>query len=375
MQVTCRARANTDAPTARRYGCGPINIEVISMSVDRQARIAFIGCGGFATHSIFPNLWMVPQIDLVAVCDIAREKAEFNARHFGARRVYTDLEQMLDSEQLDGVFVIGPAPQQYELAPHVLRRGIPVYVEKPSANTSSQARELAELAEANNTWGQVGFMKRFADVYLMAKDIIGREEFGPLHKVNARFAQGPYPQIWGMDSAKRSMLVGQLCHIFDLIRFFGGNVKRVHAFYHEVTPEQFAYVVNLEYASGAVGQLDVNSIEHKMGFRDINEVLHVSGLETYVEVRDMLHLTWQSREDFTTVVPRAGRYVHCFQPAWTGIANTRATFGYLGEVQHFALRCLGLAEGGPDLWDSYEALRIGEAIYDSAFGGGVVEIS
>ncbi len=77
---------------------------------ERKARLAFIGCGSFATASIFPNIHNVPQIDLVAVCDLDRAKAERNARDFGAQRVYVDLEKMLDEEDLDGVFVIGPAP-------------------------------------------------------------------------------------------------------------------------------------------------------------------------------------------------------------------------------------------------------------------------
>ncbi|NSW57976.1 MAG: Gfo/Idh/MocA family oxidoreductase [Armatimonadetes bacterium] len=344
------------------------------MSEQRQAKLAFIGCGGFATASIFPNLHQVPEIDLVAVCDLDRAKAERNARNFGARRVYTDMEEMLDKEELDGVFVIGPAPQHYELAPHVLRRGIPVYVEKPSANKSSEAKELAEIAEAHGTWGQCGFMKRFAHVYLMAQDIIHREEFGPLRKLYCKFAQGPYPQIWGIDSAKRSMLIGQLCHIFDLIRFFAGDVQTVQAMYYEATPTQFAYLVNLQFKSGAIGQLDLNGLEHRTGFRDIEEILHLTGLETCVEVRDMLHVSWQSRDDFTTVVPQAGRYRHVFEPAWTGISNSRATFGYLGEVRHFALRCLGQVDGGPDLWDSYRSLQIGEAIYESSHGAGAVTI-
>ncbi|MBI3946136.1 MAG: Gfo/Idh/MocA family oxidoreductase [Armatimonadetes bacterium] len=343
------------------------------MSEQRQARLAFIGCGGFATSSIFPNIHRVPRIDLVAVCDIVRAKAERNARNFGARRVYTDLEEMLDKEEPDGVFVIGPAPQQYALAPRVLRRGIPVYVEKPSANTSADARELAALAEAHGTWGQVGFMKRFADVYRMAKEILAREEFGPLHLVTCKFAQGPYPQIWGIDSAKRAMLIGQLCHIFDLIRFFGGDVRTVQALYHEVTPTQFAYLANLEFASGAIGQLDVNSLESKAAFRDIYEELQLVGLETNLVCESMVHLRWQRKEDFTTAVPRAGRYLSTFSPTWTGL-NSPITYGYLGEVEHFARRCLGEVEGGPDLWDSYRSLQIGEAIYDSAHGGGVVTI-
>ena len=95
------------------------------MSQDKT-RLAFIGCGEFATRAIFPHLHLVPQIELAAVCDLDRERAERNARNFGAGAVYTDMEEMLDKEELDGVFVIGPGPQHYALAPHVLRRGIPV---------------------------------------------------------------------------------------------------------------------------------------------------------------------------------------------------------------------------------------------------------
>ncbi len=340
----------------------------------QQAKLAFIGCGGFATASIFPQIPITPEADLVAVCDIDRARAERNGRNFGARRVYSDMEEMLDKEELDGVFVIGPAPQQYELAPHVLKRGIPAYTEKPSANTSPEAKELAELAEANGTWGQCGFMKRFAYVYLMAQEIIAREEFGPLHMVKCRFGQGPYPQIWGIDSARRAMLIGQLCHIFDLIRFFGGNVAQVQAMYHEVTPTQFAYTANLRFCSGALGQLDLNSLENKQGFRDITEILHVVGLETNVMCEDMLRVHYQGRDDWSDAVPGTGRYFQTYDPSWTGISNNFKSYGYAGEVANFAKRCIGAVDDGPDLWDSYESLRIGEAIYESTETGRSVDI-
>jgi predicted dehydrogenase len=209
-------------------------------------------------------------------------------------------------------------------------------------------------------------MKRFAYVYVMAQEIIRREEFGPLHLVKCKFSQGPYPQIWGIDSAKRAMLIGQLCHIFDLIRFFGGNVKRVQAMYHEATPTQFAWLANLEFESGAVGQLDLNGLANKQGFRDITEVLELTGCETHLLCEDMMRLRWEAKEDFTTAVPQTGRYFHAYDPSWTGIAFNNRSLGYHGEVAHFAHRCLGLVEGGPDLWDSYYSLLIGEAVYESA---------
>lgn len=340
----------------------------------RQARLAFIGAGSFATTSLYPNIHKVPQIDLVAVCDLDREKAERAARNFGARAVYTDAEKMLDEQQPDGVFVIGPAPMQYQVAPIVLRRGIPVYVEKPSANTSAQARELAELAEANGVWGQCGFMKRFAYVYRMAKDIMTRPEFGEVNMVTIHFGQGPYPQIWGIDSARRAMLIGQLCHIFDLTRFLGGDVAAVNALYREVTSTQFAYLVNLRFRSGAIGQLDMNGLETRTGFRDIREWVKIVGFESHIICDGMQRLTWLAPEEWLKFPEHTGRFEYRYDPAFTGISDSKANFGYLGEVRHFALRCLGEVEGGPDLWDSYESLRLGEAVYDASESGEWVEL-
>ena len=43
-------------------------------------------------------------------------------------------------------------------------------------------------------------------------------------------------------------------------------------------------------------------------------------------------------------------------------------------MANFAKRCLGQIDTGPDLWDSYHSLKLGEAIYDSAHGAGVVTL-
>ncbi len=343
------------------------------MSAEKKSRIGFIGAGDFATRRMYPNLHLCPQIDLVSICDLNRDRAERNARNFGAKSVYTDIDEMLDKEKLDGVFCIGAAPQQYALAPKVLSRGIPVYLEKPSAPTSEQARELAELAEANKTWGQVGFMKRFAHVYKMAKEVMARPEFGEITMVKTKFGQGPYPAVWGIDSGKRAFLIGQIVHICDLARYFGGNIETISSIYHEVTPEQFAYIANVKYKSGAIGSFDWNAVE-ATNFRDIVETLEVVGLGSRLECRNMLNFDWQPREDWSTVNPSTGRYLKTFEPAWAGM-HTDKMFGYTGEVAHFALKCIGEAEGGPDLWDSYHALKIGEAVYDSAESGQPVTIS
>lgn len=87
----------------------------------------------------------------------------------------------------------------------------------------------------------------------------------------------------------------------------------------------------------------------------------------------MLTLDWQPREDWTSVAPNTGRYLHSFKPAWAGLQSAQF-FGYAAEVAHFAHKCIGQSEGGPNLWDSYHALRIGEAVYDSSHSGQPVKI-
>ena len=165
------------------------------------------------------------------------------------------------------------------------------------------------------------------------------------------------------------MLIGQCMHPFDLLDRLGGDAPAIQAMFRQVTETNLVYAVNLEFRSGASGHPDLNSLNVRAPFRDINEVLEVVGHETHVTCEDMLCVRYQPREHWTAAAPHAGRSEPAFGPSWTDIGRPRRTFGYTGEVRHFARRCLGLAADGPDLWDGYEALRLAEAVYEAAHGG------
>ena len=126
--------------------------------------------------------------------------------------------------------------------------------------------------------------------------------------------------------------------------------------------------------TGIIGQINLSCLEHTSGFRDIYEHLELAGLGTNITVDDMMKVRWVAPQDWSTSAPSAGRYEHVLEPSWTGIGNNLRHNGYVGEVENFALRCIGERDSGPDLWDSYWSLKVGEAIYDSAFGGGTVEV-
>ena len=345
------------------------------MSDGKRARLGFIGCGGHATSKLYPCIHVIPEIDLVAVCDLREDLAQRNARNFGARRWYTDMHKMLDSEELDGVFVVGPPAMHYEIGLECLRAGLPIFVEKPSAMDVQHARELAQEADKHGLFGMVAFMKRFAPAYRIAKHLCQQPEFGELHMLEVKFTQGPYPSIWGIESPSLSFLTGQVVHLFDLIRAFGGDVKEVYATHREATPTQFAFAINVTFASGALGILNLNSVDAREPWRDFTEHLCASGLENAVTVDDMLYVKYQKREEWLSVPGlNVGKAYNGWQP--TGPAAQRMEFliGYQGEIQHFAQCILTGKKPTPDLWDGVGSLEITEAVWQSVQTHQIVQI-
>lgn len=126
-------------------------------------RLAVVGAGSQCTNSLMPGIPSIPEIDLVAVCDLKRELAERNARSFGARAVYTDAGEMLRQEAPDAVMVVGPPQMHEEVGLQVLEAGAHLFVEKPAAPTVEGAKRLVDAARRAGKVGQVGHMMRHAD--------------------------------------------------------------------------------------------------------------------------------------------------------------------------------------------------------------------
>lgn len=334
-----------------------------------NARIAVVGCGGFARSRLFPSMGLAPNIDLVAVCDLVEERAREAARKAGATRAYTDMDEMLDAEGPDGVCVIGPAPMQYELGKHVLERGFHLYTEKPCANTSAEADDLAATAEAAGLIAQCGFMKRFSRAFRAAESILAREEFGPARMIEIRFTQGPYPALWGIGDPMRAFLIGQLVHIFDLTRFLVGDVHSVAAKLYRTEPgsEYGSYGVLLTLANGGLGLMNLNALESDTWH--FNEYVRVSGFRHWLDVEDMLYLRYHPFEGW---LDQAGLKNQCmtWKPSLDLEDQMLERAGYAPEIREFADCCLTGRQPRATAAGCAEALRIGEAIWKSAQADG-----
>jgi predicted dehydrogenase len=258
-------------------------------------RIGFIGCGAFSTSCLYPCLRLLanglepygsePEVELVACCDMDERLAARNARAFGFERFYTDHRAMLEKEELDAVFVVMHPQLQPALAIEVMNSGRNVYIEKSPAKTLVEVRAIQEAARRTGRFCQVGFMKRFSEPYVMAKNIAARPDFGRLSVYESRKARNaPYPPVY-------DFLNDFVCHHLDLARYFMGDVEYVYAelvsrtddpdnlnarlFEHDDVfrnwatvlrdnphvPQSDGYLITFRFTSGAIGVHNANTLE------------------------------------------------------------------------------------------------------------------
>ena len=87
------------------------------MAPSSEIRVGLIGCGAVPQTAHLPILSKMRGVQLVALCDNDGAKARSLAQRFGVPDVFTDIEDLLELEQLDAAIVATP---NHLHEPHVL---------------------------------------------------------------------------------------------------------------------------------------------------------------------------------------------------------------------------------------------------------------
>ena len=326
-----------------------------------QVRIGFVGCGNLSTRMLYPSIAKIPELDLVACCDLKEELAKRNARAFGARRHYTDVEKMLASEELDAALVVGPPQMHKAVGSIVMGHGLHLYTEKPIALTIDEAREMVALGDEKGVFTQVGHMMRHAAPVQAAKRLVESPDFGKITFVESKYFTGPSVGAWGVEDAAWCYMLVQAIHPTDLARHFGGDIVRVCATECHGEGHRGAYSVAVEFASGAAGFLNLNG-----SFPGWNTGLEVTGdkgafvgIDNMRELRYMGPDAWLSRDDTVGV----GQTSYAWDSV--GADSGEARMGYHGEMLHFAKSILAGTPPYPSHRDALKAMLVCQAILES----------
>ena len=320
-----------------------------------KVRIGFIGCGGQATGNLYPHVASIPEMELVACCDLMEEKAKGNAEQFGAKAWYLDYEEMLDNEEIDAVFVVGPPQMHTELGIACLEKGYHVFTEKPTATNLADAKRMAETAERVGKFTQVGHMLRHGPATKAAKKVMESEEFGnPIFVESKYFVPGPRGSIWGAPTLDWTYMLVQAVHPVDWARHIMGDIVSLSAKRGLGRNGAVSYVVAVEFANGAAGLINMTSAAPFV----VAELEAVGDAGTFLHIDNMIRMRYQGGSWKEPQICDYGR----------------REAGYFDEVEDFGRCILENKPTYPTFRDEYKALLICQAIIDSIETGKVVSV-
>lgn len=142
-------------------------------------RVGVVGVGSLGRHHarIYAEL---PDVSLVGVADINRDRADAVASEFGTAACYRH-HDLLD--RVDAVSVAVPTDSHLAVARDFLERGIPTLIEKPMAASLHEADEIVALAERTGAVVQVGHTERFNPAVDAARALITSPRFIEIHRL------------------------------------------------------------------------------------------------------------------------------------------------------------------------------------------------
>ena len=163
-----------------------------------------------------------PQTDVVA--------AKLKTNNSENVKLYTDADEMLAAEKLDGVLIGTRCSLHARLGVKVLQHNIPLYLEKPIATNMDELRALAAAGRKTTAQTVVSFPLRVTPLVQMAKEIIDSGKIGAVEHVQA-WNNVPYGyfafQGWYRDESEgRGLFLVKATHDFDYINYLVGIAPR-----------------------------------------------------------------------------------------------------------------------------------------------------
>lgn len=200
-----------------------------------KIKVGMIGCGGIANGKHMPSLKQLHNVEIVAFCDIIKEKAEDAAKKFGVpdAKVYTDYQELLKDESIVSVHVCTPNKSHSLISIAALNAGKHVICEKPMAKTAAEAEKMLEAAKKNNRLLTIGYQGRFNPAVQYMKRIAEAGELGDIYLAKPHAVRRRAVPTWGVFLNEEEQGGGPLIdigtHALDMTLWIMDNYKPKYA--------------------------------------------------------------------------------------------------------------------------------------------------
>jgi 1,5-anhydro-D-fructose reductase (1,5-anhydro-D-mannitol-forming) len=232
-------------------------------------RWGIIGCGDVCEVKSGPALYKAGGSELRVVMRRDQERAADFARRHGVPRYTTNADEVIESPDVDIVYVATPPGEHEAYALRVARANKPCYVEKPMARSAAECRRMREAFEGAGQKLFVAYYRRALPRFLEVQRRLAEGALGHLLAVShvyqgrANPAAGSAPAGWRehVPASGGGLFVDLGSHVVDILDFLLGPLEEVQGHAARLSVARAAraglaedtVVMSFRTAAGALG--------------------------------------------------------------------------------------------------------------------------
>ncbi|MFV0552856.1 MAG: Gfo/Idh/MocA family protein [Anaerorhabdus sp.] len=175
----------------------------------------------------------VAECEVAAVCSGRKENAIKFAEKYQIPLVFDNYIEMIESKEIDAIYLAIPNSLHYEITCECIKRGIPTLTEKPFASNYNEAKHMIELSKEYKTYLHDGLIPMYTDNFQILKDnlhLVGKVRrgvfvFGKYSSRYDAYLRGENPTTFRRELCNGSCMDIGVYAIGDAVALFGKPKK------------------------------------------------------------------------------------------------------------------------------------------------------
>lgn len=300
--------------------------------INQKLRIGMIGLGGIAQKVYLPFVSKEKEWCLVGAFSPTESKRKEICSWYRIKD-FSNLSALI--EESDAVFVNSSTASHFEIVSEALKRGKDVYVDKPLASTLEEAEQLVELSVKTGRKLMVGFNRRFAPMYIKAKQEINDAAWIRIekHRVSG-ISQNDF----------QFTMFDDYVHLVDTARWFGEPTSLINGSI-KINEEKKLIYAQHNYKSQNGCNIFIGM--HRKAGTNLEQI-ELVGEDSIIRVKNL----------DTIEIEREGKLTISSASSWDSIIKRR---GFEDAIMHFINSVIGDTK---PLVDGEEGLKTQKLVND-----------
>lgn len=150
-------------------------------------RFGILSTAQIGIEHVIPAIQASENCIVAAIASRDAKKAKKLASRFGAALSFGSYDEMLASDEIDGVYIPLPTSQHIEWSLKAAAAGKHVLCEKPISLKASEIKSLIKARDKNKVLVSEAFMVTYHPQWLKVRELIAKGAIGELRQVDAAF--------------------------------------------------------------------------------------------------------------------------------------------------------------------------------------------